>query len=213
MKTIFCISGMGADDRAFAHIRVPGHRLRVIQWKEPLRGETLEAYAQRMAAEIEEPQPVLMGLSFGGMMCIEIAKLIPVSKVILISSIKSVAELPSWMRLVGRLRLDKVVPLRSFKLLEPLQNYKLGVTNEAERRMALDYRRNANRRYINWAVNQILNWRNQWQPGQLYHIHGTRDRMFPIRRIGAAHLVQGGGHLMIMNRADEINRYLQSVLT
>jgi pimeloyl-ACP methyl ester carboxylesterase len=212
MKTIYCISGMGADERAFAHIAVPGYELRHIQWKEPLPGEPIAEYAKRMAADIPTPNPVLMGLSFGGMMCIEIAKLIPVAKVVIISSVKSQAELPRWMRLVGRAGLHRIVPLRSFKLLEPLQNRKLGVTNEAERRMAIDYRRNANQRYINWAVHQVLNWQNNWQPTSLYHIHGTRDRMFPIKKVNASHVVPGGGHLMIMNRAAAINAYLQSVL-
>ena len=41
-----------------------------------------------MSREIDTSRnPILIGLSFGGMMCIEIAKLIPVEKVILISSI------------------------------------------------------------------------------------------------------------------------------
>jgi pimeloyl-ACP methyl ester carboxylesterase len=212
MKTIYCISGLGADERVFGNIEVPGYKLHPLAWKKPLRGETIGQYAQRMAADITEPDPVLIGLSFGGMMSIEIAKCIPVHKVVLVSSIKSVNELPRWMRWVGRVGLDRVVPLRSFKLLEPIQNRKLGVTNEAERRMAIEYRRNADRSYINWAVNQVLNWKNDWQPDTLYHIHGTKDRMFPIKKVKASYVVQGGGHLMIMNKSEEINGYLASVL-
>lgn len=212
MKTIYCISGLGADERVFQHIAVPGYVLQPLAWKKPLRGETIGAYAQRMAADIIEPNPILLGLSFGGMMSIEIAKLIPVQKVVLVSSIKSANELPQWMRMVGKMGLDRVVPLRSFKLLEPIQNRKLGVTNEAERRMAIEYRRNADRGYINWAVNQVLNWKNDWQPATLYHIHGTKDRMFPIKKVKATYVVEGGGHLMIMNKAAEINGYLRTVL-
>jgi pimeloyl-ACP methyl ester carboxylesterase len=212
MKTIYCISGLGADERVFKHIQVPGYVLQPLAWKKPLRRETIGEYAQRMAADITGPDPILMGLSFGGMMCIEIAKCIPVHKVVLVSSIKSVNELPRWMRLVGRVGLDRVVPLRSFKLLEPIQNRKLGVTNEAERRMAIEYRRHADRSYINWAVNQVLNWKNDWQPSALYHIHGTQDRMFPIKRVKASYVVQGGGHFMILNKSEEINGYLRTVL-
>ncbi len=212
MKTIYCISGLGADERVFNKIVVPGHTLRPLQWKIPQKNETLQHYAQRMLEEIEEEKPVLMGLSFGGMMSIEMAKLRAVEKVIIISSIKSVSELPGWMKLAGRLRLDKMVPLKSFKLMEPVQNYKLGVTNEEERRMAIEYRRNADSRYTNWAINQVLNWQNDWQPPNIYHIHGTRDKMFPAKKIRADYTVNGGGHLMIMNRAEEINAWLLSIL-
>jgi hypothetical protein len=155
---------------------------------------------------------VLMGLSFGGMMSIEIAKLVEVEKVIIISSIKSANELPGWMRFAGKLRLDKMVPLKSFKVMEPVQNYKLGVTNEEERRMAIEYRRSADSRYTNWAINQVLNWKNDWRPPAIYHIHGTKDRMFPIKKIIPDYTVNEGGHLMIMNKADEINAYLLSIL-
>jgi len=212
MKTIYCISGLGADERAFTHIEVPGYVLQPIKWKVPLPKETIQQYAQRMAADIKEPDPILLGLSFGGMMSIEIAKQLSVDKVILVSSIKSVEELPRWMRWVGKMGLNRIVPLKSFRLMRPIQNYKLGVTNETERRLAIEYRRHANQQYINWAVNQVLNWKNDWQPSALYHIHGTKDRMFPIKKIKASYVVEGGGHFMIMNKATEINQYLRSVL-
>jgi pimeloyl-ACP methyl ester carboxylesterase len=212
MKTIYCISGLGADERVFSKIAVPGYVLQPLQWKVPIRNESLVEYAQRMLTEIKEEKPVLMGLSFGGMMSIEIAKLVEVEKVIIISSIKSASELPGWMRFAGRLWLDKMVPLKSFKIMEPVQNYKLGVTNAEERKMAIEYRRNANRKYTNWAINQVLNWKNDWQHPLTYHIHGTRDRMFPIKKITPSYTVNDGGHLMIMNKADEINQYLLSIL-
>jgi pimeloyl-ACP methyl ester carboxylesterase len=212
MKTIYCISGLGADERVFSNIAVPGYELQPIQWKIPLKHESMEAYARRMLADIPEQKPILMGLSFGGMMSIEIAKLAAVEKVIIISSIKSARELPGWMRFSGRLGLDKIVPLKSFKIMEPIQNYKLGVTNAAERKMAIEYRRNANRTYTSWAINQVLNWKNDWQPATMVHIHGTNDKMFPIKKINANYTVQGGGHLMIMNKAAEINNYLRTIL-
>ena len=88
-KNIYCISGLGADEKAFAKIKVPGYALQHLLWLTPEKDEALEAYAKRMAKQIPDANPILMGLSFGGMLCIEIAKLIPVEKVILISSIPS----------------------------------------------------------------------------------------------------------------------------
>src|ERR1044071_3731439 len=98
-RAIYCISGLGADEKIFAKLQLEGYELKHIPWLIPERTETIDAYARRMAASIKEDDPILIGVSFGGMIAIEIARQRPVQKLILISSIKCVAELPRWMRI------------------------------------------------------------------------------------------------------------------
>jgi pimeloyl-ACP methyl ester carboxylesterase len=203
-KTIYCISGLGADERIFSKINLNGYELRHIPWLRPEKKENIESYAKRMAESFREKNPVLLGVSFGGMIGIEIARQIPLEKLFLVSSIKSSAELPNWMKVVGKMQLNKFLPVRSFKFTERVDNDRLGVSNEEEREMVRAYRRSADFVYINWAVNQVLNWRNDWLPDNLIHIHGDKDRMFPIKKISATHVIPNGTHLMIYNRAKEI---------
>lgn len=206
MKTIYCISGLGADERAFSKLNVEGYQLKVIPWLQPLPKETIEAYAKRMMAAIDEENPVLMGLSFGGMLCIEISKQIPVQKIIIISSIKSYTELPLWMKAAGRFKLNKIVPVRSnHKLSLSLQNHFLGITTKEEKEIVAVSRRKHNTKYIQWAVDKILNWKNDWQPPVIFHIHGDKDRMFPVKRIQPTYIIKNGSHFMIMNRAEEVS--------
>lgn len=213
MKTIFCISGLGADEKAFAKLDIEGYHLRVIQWKQPLINESLEAYATRMREEIDEPDPVLMGLSFGGMVSIEIAKQIPVKKIILISSIKSAKELPFWMKTVAKLKLHKIVPVRSnYKLTGFIQNHFLGIRTAEEKALVAQSRRKANTQYIQWSVDKIVNWKNEWLPPVIIHIHGDHDKMFPIKNIHANYVVRHGGHFMIMNKAREVSALIQKAL-
>jgi pimeloyl-ACP methyl ester carboxylesterase len=212
MKRIYCLSGLGADESAFKKLKIPGHELRVINWKEPLKNETISEYAIRLCAEVKEENPVMMGLSFGGMMCIEMAKHIPVSRIILISSIKSKAELPGWMKGVGKLKLNKVVPVRSYKLTEFIQNYFLGANSREEKEMVRRSRKQATTTYTHWAVNEVMNWQNEWYPGTLHHIHGTKDRIFNYRNIHNALLVNDGGHFMIVNKHQEISEILNNLL-
>jgi esterase/lipase len=213
MKTIFCISGLGADEKAFSKLHIEGYRLQVIQWKQPLKGESLEAYATRMREEIDEPNPVLMGLSFGGMVSVEIAKQIPVQKIIIISSIKSAKELPFWMRAVARLKLNKIVPVRSnYTLTSFIQNHFLGITTPEEKALVAQSRRKANTQYIQWSVDKIVNWKNEWQPPVIIHIHGDNDKMFPIKNIHADYVVKHGGHFMIMNKASEVSKLIKKAL-
>ena len=132
MKTIYCISGLGADERAFSRLKPEGYTITCLPWLTPLPNETISEYAVRMSKGITTEKPVLMGLSFGGMMSLEIAKLLPVEKLILISSIKSNKELPRWMKVAGRLQLNKIFPMRSYKITEPIQNRFIGITTPEE---------------------------------------------------------------------------------
>ncbi len=212
MEHLYCISGFGADERVFANLDFSNYNVHFIPWLIPDRKESIAAYAQRMSQSIKHENPVLLGLSFGGMMCIEIAKIIKTKKVILISSVKSFREMPRWMWLTGKSHLHKMLPLRSFRLFEPIQNYNLGITNKTELDLVKEYRKNIGQQYTDWAANEIVNWKNDWQPKNLVHIHGTNDHMFPIKKIKADYIIQGGGHFMVMNKAAKINEVLKDIL-
>ncbi len=212
MNNIYCISGFGADERVFSNLNFGENNVHFIPWLLPEGKERIADYAKRMAEKIKHDNPVLLGLSFGGIMCIEVAKFIRTQKVILISSIKSLHEVPLWMKVVGKTQLNKIFPLRSFRLFEPIQNYNLGIENDSELQLVREYRKSIGQQYTNWAANEILNWKNNWQPGNLFHIHGSRDHMFPIRNIKTKYVIPGGGHFMVMNRAEKVNEVLGSIL-
>ena len=212
MKHIYCISGFGADERVFSKLDFGDNQVHYLSWLLPFSNENIEAYAKRMAEKIVHPNPILLGLSFGGMMVVEVSKLIDTDKVIIISSIKSHHELPFWMRIAGKLKLDKIFPMRSFGLIEPLENYNLGIENEDERRLVNGYRKNVSQQYTNWAIHQILNWKNQWTPANLSHIHGGKDQIFPLKYIKADYIIEDGGHFMIMNRNKKVNEIFSWLL-
>jgi pimeloyl-ACP methyl ester carboxylesterase len=212
MNHIYCISGLGADEKVFSKFEFRGHEIHFIKWNIPEKNETMNSYAKKLSGQIHHDNPILIGLSFGGIMCIEIARIVPVQMIILISSIKSYREMPYWMRLSGKLKLDKIFPLRSFKLIEPLENYNLGLESREEREMVNAYRRNIDRQYCEWAINKMLNWNNDWKPQNLFHIHGANDRIFPIKKIKADHIIPNAGHFMIMNRAAQVNDQINAIL-
>jgi hypothetical protein len=66
--------------------------------------------------------------------------------------------------------------------------------------------------FVRWALHAILTWRNTEIPKSLVHIHGTKDKILPIRFTKPTHIITGGGHLMVLNRANEINKILSEVL-
>jgi pimeloyl-ACP methyl ester carboxylesterase len=207
-QVIYCISGLGAGEKIFRNLQVEGFELRYIPWLLPEKNETITTYAGRMASVIKDTSPVILGVSFGGMVGIEIARLLPVRKLFIISSIKSVGELPGWMKLAARLKLNEIVPVRSFSYAEAIGNRRLGVSNAEERDMVRAYRKNADPFYVKWAIRQIINWRNSWQPECLVQINGDQDKIFPVKKLRPSHIIRDGTHLMIYNRAAEISEII-----
>lgn len=211
-RSLYCISGLGADERIFANLKLDGWELEHLPWLRPGKKETIEAYATRMAKSIQYSSPFLLGVSFGGIIAIEIARQLPLQKLIIISSIKTTYEMPSWMRIAGALHLNKLVPMRPYKFTQKIGNNRLGVSNDEERDMVGEYRRKADPIYLEWAVDQVLNWKNSWQPGHIIHIHGDKDKIFPLKNIRPHHIIKDGTHFMIYNRAPDISRIIAKEL-
>jgi pimeloyl-ACP methyl ester carboxylesterase len=218
MHHMYCISGLGADERIFCKLQVPGSTFHFIRWLQPQPGEKIDNYADRLSKQILHDHPVLMGVSFGGMMAIEMAKVLPVDKVVLISSIKSFSELPAWMRICGKYKFDRMLPskplhtIRPLKALRPVQNYFLGTESKEEKAIANHFRDHVDPVYLRWSINQILNWRNEWKPDNIYHLHGEKDHIFPLKHVKPTHVVQNAGHFMVMNKCREISSILQEIL-
>jgi esterase/lipase len=211
-KKIYCISGLGADEKVFTNLKVDGYKLEYIPWLRPLVKETITAYAARMAEKIREENALLLGVSFGGMVGIEIAKQLPLQRLIIVSSIKSTNELPGWMKVVGKINLHKILPVKSNRVTEKIDNDRLGVTTEQEKEMVRAYRKNVDPVYFNWAINQVVNWKNNWCPDNIIHIHGDKDKIFPAKKIKDTYIIKDGTHMIIYNRAGEVGEVIKKVL-
>jgi pimeloyl-ACP methyl ester carboxylesterase len=209
---VYCLSGLGADHRIFNKLNIPDVELLHLDWLLPQgTGESLDDYARRLAASIRHESPVLMGVSFGGMMAIEIAKHLPVQAVILISSVKSVNELPTWMKVFGKCRAEYLLPsvplksIRPLRFIRPMQNYFLGAHTPETIAIANEFRDNVDPTYLRWSIKQIFNWKNAWMPGRIYHLHGDNDKLFPVGKVKPTHIIPQGGHFMVMSHYQQIN--------
>ena len=186
----------------------------------PVIGEPIEAYALRMKLKnaILEDDPILMGVSFGGMMAVELAKHFPAAIVILVSSAGTRRELPLWMRAAGSLGLNRLLPIRPGKGIRWLEDYFLGVESEDDARLGAEFRGKTDPRYLRWALGQVVNWKNEWKPDRYFQLHGDRDRIFPLshsatrRAASGLHVVPGAGHFMVYNRAPKVGGILTGII-
>lgn len=211
---IFCIPGFGVDEKIFGNLNLNAE-LVYINWLDPLPNESIREYALRMASGIDENEPVILGISFGGMIALEIAKLRPVKQIILISSVKKRSELPRRLRVIGRLGLNRLFPVKKIQQNEQfykVANRRLGAYTPEERAFANAYRKKANLNYVNWSFQQILNWKNMEVPKDTVHIHGNKDQVFPVKSVKPTHLIENGTHMMVWNRAAEISEIINNAL-
>ncbi len=208
-QDLYLFSGLGADRRIFQRLDLSGCKVHYIEWNIPQQGETIGHYASRLLNQITTPKPILIGLSFGGIMAIEVAKLIETEKVILISSIKSGNEVPFYYRWMACSGMHKRLPPGFLKNTNFFTNWLFGTVTPFDRKLLKEILSDTNPVFFKWAIDQIIRWKNKTLPKNLIHIHGTGDRILPVRFSGYDILVKNGGHFMTLNKSDEINRILR----
>ncbi|MPT32963.1 alpha/beta fold hydrolase [Epilithonimonas hungarica] len=212
MSKIYVFSGLGVDERVFNNIDFGTLDVEFIDWIQPLERENLENYALRISKKITAENPILIGLSFGGMLTVEISKIIKVEKLILIASAKNKFELPFVYRLFGRQNLVKLIPKKIFKQQNSLTNWIFGIETDSEKQLLKEILQDTELDFFSWAINEIANWKNESIPENCFHIHGNKDRIIPIKNVKTDFVIENGGHFMTVNKAKEIQDIILSLI-
>ncbi|MGF1558742.1 MAG: alpha/beta hydrolase [Flavobacteriaceae bacterium] len=206
--------GMAANPSIFKYIQLPKNQFEqhLLEWFLPENQMTLSEYALEMTKRIAHENPVLIGVSFGGMLVQEMAKFIPVKKVIVVSSVKSSAELPKRMQFAKYTKIHKLLPTGIVNNVELLAKYAFGET--VNKRLALyeEYLSIRDKSFIDWSIDQIVNWQPSYRPESMVHIHGEKDNVFPIANIKNCIVVKNGTHTMIIHRAKWFNEHLPTII-
>ncbi|WP_372973445.1 alpha/beta fold hydrolase [Muriicola sp.] len=211
---VYMMPGMAANSRIFKNIRLPEDRFvtHLLEWFVPERGMTLEAYACKMNEQITAKHPVLVGVSFGGMLVQEMARHMPVKKVIIISSVKRNSEMPKRLVFAKYTRLHKLLPTGLVNNLDLVAKYAFGETVAQRIDLYKEYLEVRDKYYLDWAIDQIVNWRqSECDPG-IVHIHGEKDAVFPRQYIKDCIQVNNGTHTMIIHRYKWFNERLPAII-
>jgi len=216
MKThLYFVPGLAASIDIFEYLELPQEKYEIhyLDWLIPLsEDETLQAYATRMCERIQHEKPVLIGVSFGGIMVQEMSKIISTRKTILISSVKTKYELPRRLQIARTTKVYKLFPTRAIVNIESFAKYAFG--SVAQKRIDL-YRKYLSMRdeiYLPWAVYNVLHWQQQTPLPNIAHIHGDADGVFPIKHIKECIIIEGGTHVMILNKAKKISELLMALI-
>ena len=213
MKNVYIFSGLGADKKVFQKLDFSYCNVTFIEWTAPLRHESIEHYASQILSQIKHANPIIIGLSFGGMMAVEVAKLIKTEKVILIASAKNSNEIPLYYRCAGKVKLHYLLPAKLFKTPNFFSFWFFGVEQMEDKRILRAVLKDTDERFLKWAINAIVKWNNCNAIQNVVHIHGSADRILPIKYVKANIVVEKGGHFMTLNKAKKVSEILREELT
>ena len=207
--------GLAAGPTIFENIKLPEEEFEMyfLEWFLPSENETIESYALRMTQKITHDNPVLIGVSFGGVLVQEMAKIIQTRKVIIISSVKSNAEFPSRFKIARNTKAYKLIPTQLLADIEKLVTYAFG-DNIVTKRLKLyeKYLSVRDKHYLDWSIETILCWKQKDINESVIHIHGDADEVFPIKHIKDCIIVNGGTHIMILNKYKWMNENLPKLI-
>lgn len=212
---IYFVPGLAANSAIFDLIRLPEeqYEMHYIEWLVPENeNETIEAYAKRMCQFVKHDNPILIGVSFGGVMVQEMKKICNAKKIVLISSIKNKYEMPSRMHFAQKTNAHKILPIKAFSNIEKYEKFAFGKMLKGRVKLYKKYLSMRDELYLPWAIDTIVNWKEEKTDPDIIHIHGTKDAIFPIKNIGECIKIEGGTHIIVLTRAREINEILAEKL-
>lgn len=206
--------GLAASPVIFERIILPKDQFEVhwLSWKVPLIDESLPEYAQRMCLEIKHETPVLIGVSFGGVLVQEMVAFIRVRKLIIISSVKTQNEIPLRMKIIRNLKVYHLVPTRLLQKIEILRPLAFNYPLKLRFKLYEKYLSMRDKNYLEWAIFQMLHWSRTIADENVVHIHGDADEVFPIENIQNCIQVPGGSHIMIVLRYRWFNEHLPKII-
>lgn len=206
--------GLAANSLIFENIKLPesSFEIHLLDWEIPLGNETLLHYAERMAKLVKHEKAVLIGVSFGGVLVQEMARFLDLRKLIIISSVKSNLELPLPMRIAKTTKVYKLMPTGLFQNIEALAKLSFGNIVKQRLKLYQKYMSMREKVYLDWAIEQMVLWNRVEEDGNVIHVHGDADAVFPIKHIKNCIVIKGGSHVMILTKYKWFNENLPRII-
>lgn len=211
---VYFMPGLAASPAIFERIVLPPETFEMIflEWEIPLENESLSDYAKRISEKITRPNPVLIGVSFGGILVQEISKFVNARKVIIISSVRSNAEFPKRMKVAKMIKAYKLFPSNLADKIDGLAKLSLGPKINQRLKLYEKFLAVRDNRYLEWAIRNVILWDRSEIDEKVIHIHGSADEVFPIKYIKNCTVVKDGTHIMILNKFRWLNENLPKII-
>ncbi|MGK0294285.1 MAG: pimeloyl-ACP methyl ester carboxylesterase [Ulvibacter sp.] len=211
---VYFVPGLAAGKEIFRNILLPKtqYQTNVLEWLIPAKNEALSTYSARMASLVKEPNAVLVGVSFGGVIAQEMSVFLDLRRLIIISSIKTRNELPQRLKIAAKTLVYKLVPTSLVLSTSDLTKFAIGPKTAKRLKLYQEYLHVRDKRYLDWAIEQMVTWKRNEEIEGVVHLHGDSDLIFPIKNISNCIQIKGGTHIMLLNKGSLITRILIEIM-
>jgi pimeloyl-ACP methyl ester carboxylesterase len=204
---------MGADYRLFEQIKLPEGRIHHLDWRDPGEAKTLTEYAAMIAPMIEKENSILIGSSMGGMLAVELSKLINPDAVILLSAPVYRSQFPRILKMTAAIRIYKLFNSRSIMFMSRLADVFMGFEKREDRTLFYEMLHKNGGKFLRFAVEAVLLWDNgddlkcPW-----VQIIGDRDKLFPPNRMSSPLVIRNGGHFTTWEQPQQCSEAIEQWL-
>lgn len=216
MSTAIFLPGIGGTELLFAKQKEHFPHVTTPPWLAPLQGESVADYARRWASDFRAEAYTLIGASFGGIVCLELANWLAVSSVVLISSCVEKQPLSPTLGLVERFSRvipDPVVRWGATRLLPHMVARRNSLSSE-DRELVKSMSREVDISFTRWACRAALRWQGPPESFafKVFAIHGDQDPIFPKISHPDVQIVSGGGHMLPLTHPEVVVEFLREAL-
>jgi len=211
---VYFMPGLAANASIFERIALPEDQFETyfMEWEIPFEDESLNEYANRISKKIKHKNPVLVGVSFGGVLVQEIAAFMDVRTIIIISSVKSNLEFPTPFKLAKQTKAYKLIPTSLIANIDNLAQFTFGKNAKLRLKLYQKFLSVRDKKYLDWSIEKIILWDRIKVDPKVIHIHGDLDEVFPIKNIKNCMVVKGGTHIMILSKYKWFNVNLPKII-
>jgi hypothetical protein len=212
-EVVYLIPGQGSDGRVFKNLKLDPYDTIILQYIVPYKNELLPEYAKRMASQIDTLNPFsIIGMSFGGMIAVEISKFTHPKKIILISSAKTCDEYPFRYKLLSFLPLYKLFGGKILKEMAHIAQPIFEPICKQDKKLFISMINNKDSRFMVRSIDCIAKRKNHSYRSDIIHIHGNNDHTIFFRNINNPICIEGGSHFMVYFNAEEISKIILTEL-
>ena len=209
---MYGIGGLGVDERVFSELNL-NFELTPLPWIRPAPDEPLQDYARRFSSQIDQNKPFsIMGISFGGMLAVELNKILQPEKIILISSASCRSDIPGAFRIVGQTGLLGLIPGSLMKPPFFLTRWLFGASEPRHQNILRKFIADTDAGFLRWALKEIAKWNNVEKPDNMIRVHGSSDRLLGYSKKERVIIIKEAGHFMVMNRSEELSKVLNELI-
>lgn len=212
--SVYFMPGLAANASIFERIALPEDQFDTyfMEWEIPSDEETLSEYAKRISKKIVHKNPVLIGVSFGGILVQEMAQFLEARKIIIISSVKSNLEFPTAFKLAKTTKAYKLIPTSLIANSDNLAQFTFGEKAKQRFKLYQKFLSVRDKKYLDWSIEKIIMWDRIKVDPNVIHIHGDADEVFPIKYLKNCRVIKGGTHIMILTKFKWFNVNLPKII-